>query len=322
LNVRPALPPDRIVAGNVLLAKPTTFEASLLMLLSAVLFALMAITIRLASKQLHAFEIAFFRNFFGMIFALPLIYRAGFSVLKTQRLPMYFLRCTIGLCAMLTGFWSLIHLPMAQAIAISYATPLFVTIGAVLVLGEIVRRRRWSAVAIGFLGTLIILKVWTFGSGIFNFAAGVALASSVLSASAAISIKFLSRTEHPVAIVFYMVAIMTPLSLLPALPYWAWPSLEGWGWLVATGFFGTTAHNALTRAYQMGDISALTPINFVQLPVVSLIAWWLFSELPDRYTLIGASIVFASTIYIAHREAVLARRAVTDAEIGPNSAAK
>jgi drug/metabolite transporter (DMT)-like permease len=291
-------------------------RAMWLMLASALLFGLMSVTIRLASAEIHAFEIAFFRNLFGLLFALPLLYRAGFAVLKTKRLGLYFVRCIVGLSAMLTGFWSLVHLPLAQAIALSFTTPLFVTIGAVLFLGETVRARRWSAVIIGFVGALIIIKPWSVNlSSMLAAGTVIALASALLSASAAISVKFLSRTEPAVAIVIYMVLIMTPLSLIPALGVWIWPSPISWFWLALTGGLGTFAHVMMTRAFQLGDVSLLTPINFIQLPVVAICAWLLFSESIDRYTLIGAGIIFCSTIYIAHRERVLARRIITDALI-------
>jgi drug/metabolite transporter (DMT)-like permease len=294
----------------------SAWRAALLMLASTLCFALMAIAIRLASSDVHAFEIAFFRNLFGLLFALPLLLHTGTHILKTQRLGLYFFRCAIGLCAMLTGFWSLVHMPLADAIALSYTTPLFVTIGAVLVLGEVVRARRWTAVAIGFLGALIILRP---GVEALSLVALVALASAALSASAAISIKFLSRTEAPDAIVIYMVLIMTPLSLLPALPFWTWPSGMTWLWLIATGLLGTLGHYALTRAYRLGDVSALQSINFVQLPIVALLGWWLFSEAIDAYTAVGAGIIFGATIYIAHREAVLSRRVTTDSDTGADS---
>jgi len=280
------------------------------MLCSAVLFAGMALSIRLASDAgQHAFQIAFFRNFFGLIFALPLLLRSGFGLLRTQRLPLYFVRCLIGLGAMLTGFWALVHLPLADAIALSYTTPLFVTIGAVWFLGEVVRVRRWSAIAIGFVGALIILRP---GFQHFSEASWIALLSAVLSASAAINVKFLSRTEPAGAIVIYMVLIMTPLSLLPALSVWQWPSPMAWLWLTLTGLFGTLAHIALTKAYQMGDVSLLQPVNFVQLPVVALAAWFLFDEAVDRYTIVGAIIIVAAISYMGHREASLRRRQITD----------
>lgn len=295
-----------------------TTRATVLMVLSTLWFAGMAITIRYAAVELHAFEIAFFRNLFGLVFALPLLLHSGLRTLHTQRIGLYFLRCVIGLTAMLCGFWSLIHLPLAQAIALSYTTPLFVTIGAVLVLGEVVRIRRWSAIAVGFLGAMVILRP---GHAEISPAVFVAFASAALSASAAISIKFLSRTEPANAIVIYMVLIMTPLSLLPALPVWEWPSAPVWGWLVLTGFLGTAGHWAMTRAYKLGDVSALQSINFLQLPVVATLAWWLFNEKVDEWTAIGAGIIFLSTAYIARREAVLARRLTIDADAGRDTAA-
>jgi drug/metabolite transporter (DMT)-like permease len=286
---------------------------------STLCFAGMAITIRESARELHAFEIAFFRNLFGLLFALPLLLHAGPALLRTRRIGLYFLRCVVGLAAMLTGFWSLVHLPLAQAVALSYTTPLFVTIGAVLVLGEVVRARRWTAIIVGFLGALVILRP---GHAEITLPALVALASAALAASAAISIKFLSRTEPADAIVIWMVLIMTPLSLIPALPYWIWPTGSTWGWLALTGLLGTAGHWLLTRTYKLGEVSALQPINYLQLPVVAALAWWLYAEAIDRYTVIGAAIIFGSTFYIAHREAVLARRVTRAERAGADSTAE
>lgn len=295
-------------------SQPLTGRAVVLMLGCVVAFSLMAITIRLASHELHAFEIAFFRNLFGLAFTLPLILRAGsLALLKTDKLRYYFLRCSVGLCAMLCGFWALVHLPLAQAVALSYTTPLFVTVFAVIVLGEVVRARRWTAIAIGFIGVLVILRP---DPDSFKLAALAALAAAGFSAAAAISIKFLSRTEHPDAIVIWMVLIMTPLSLLAALPVWQWPTGITWLWLVLTGALGTAGHLCMTRAFRLADVSALQPLNFLQLPIVAAIAWLLFDENIDAWTALGAGVIFASTIYIAHREAQVRRRQVTDPEIG------
>ncbi len=278
-------------------------RAALFMAASAVLFGLMAVCIRLASSQLHPFEIAFFRNLFGMVFTLPLLYRAGCGILRTRKLPLYLFRCVIGMVGMLSGFWAIVHLPLAQAVALSYSTPLFVTIGAVLVLGEVVRLRRWSAVLIGFLGMLVIVRP---GSDSFTAASLVAVLAAVMSASVAISIKFLARSEHPDAIVIYTTGLWVPMSLLPAL--WVWETPDGltWLWIVLSGFFGTAAHMAWTRALKLGDASMLTPISFLQILVVAVFAWWLFDERLDRYTALGALIIFASNVYIARREAQLA----------------
>jgi drug/metabolite transporter (DMT)-like permease len=288
-------------------------RAVLLMTASAVLFGVMAIMIRLASSELHAFQIAFFRNFFGLIATAPILYRHGLSILRTHKLPLYFVRCAIGIISMLCGFWALVHLPLAQAVALSYSTPLFITIGAVLVLGEVVRIRRWTAVIVGFIGVLIIVQP---GTESFSTGTLIALAGAVLSAIVAISIKFLTRTEAPDAIVLYTVLIWVPMSLIPALPVWQWPSPRVWLWVALAGFLGTGGHMLWTRANRLADASVIAPISFVQLPIVAVLAFIIFGEALGAATALGSAIIFASNFYIARREAQLARRAVTDPEIG------
>jgi drug/metabolite transporter (DMT)-like permease len=292
-------------------------RAIALMALSTVLFALMAVVIRLASKTQHPFEIAFFRNFFGLVFTLPLLLRHGTGLFKTQKLPLYLLRCAIGTVGMLAGFWAIVHLPLAQAVALSYSTPIFVTIGAVWVLGEVVRARRWAAVIVGFIGVIILLHP---SPGSFNAASLVALLAALMSASVAISIKFLTRTERPDAIVLYTTLLWVPMSLLPALFVWQWPSGITWLWLILAGLFGTVAHLCWTRALQLGEASMLTPISFLQVLIVGAFGWWLFDEAVDAFTLVGALIVFASSVYIAYRETRLARPTITDPAVAAGTA--
>ncbi|UXI70345.1 DMT family transporter [Tahibacter amnicola] len=292
-------------------------RAALLMVASAVLFGFMAVTIRLASRQLHAFEIAFFRSLFGAIFALPLLLHHGSTVLRTDKFLFYVMRCCIGIVSMLAGFWAIVHLPLAQAVSLSYSTPLFVTIGAVVFLGETVRLRRWSAVLIGFAGVLIIVRP---GADSFSAAALVALLAAAMSGTVAISIKFLSRTEHPDAIVLITSFLWVVLSLPPALLYWEWPNPMSWLWVILAGGFGTVAHLCWTRALKLGEVSALTPLSFLQLPVVVFAGYFLFEERLDIWTAVGAGVIVASNVYIAHREARLARRQTTDPDVAAGSA--
>lgn len=291
-------------------------RAVVFMLASTVVFGTMAVVIRLASKQLHPFEIAFFRNFFGFVFALPLLLRHGPGLLRTNKLPLYLVRCLIGIISMLAGFWAIVNLPLAHAISLSYSTPLFVTIGAVLVLGEVVRARRWTAVLVGFLGVLVIVRP---GGESFSMGSLIALLAAAMSASVAISIKFLSRTEKPDAIVLYTTLIWVPMSLLPAWFVWEWPRGITWLWIVLAGFFGTAGHMLWTRALKLADASLLTPISFFQVLVVAIYGYALFGERLDRWTVLGAGIIFASNLYIARRESQLARRAVTDPDISGDS---
>lgn len=293
-------------------AQASHLRAASLMLGSTLLFALMAVAIRLASETLHTFEIAFFRNFFGLIAALPLLLRHGPGLLRTTQLPRYVFRCVVGVVSMFCGFWAIGHLPLAQAVSLSYSTPIFVTIAAVLLLHEQVRARRWAAVAIGFLGVMVIVRPF---SGEFSAGTLVAIAAAVLSGIVSIQIKQLSATEPADRIVFYTTLLWVPMSLLPALAVWEWPRGIAWVWVVAAGFLGTGGHMLWTRALKLGDVSALTPISFMQLPVVAVAGYLLFGEAVDRWTAIGAGIIFAANAYIAHREAQLARRDATHAPV-------
>ena len=293
-------------------ARSQPLRAALLMLGSTVFFALMAVAIRLASATLHTFEIAFFRNFFGLIAALPLLLRHGPDLLRTTQLPRYLFRCVIGAVSMMAGFWAIGHLPLAQAVALSYSTPIFVTITAVIFLHEQVRARRWAAVALGFVGVMIIVRP---GSDSFTAGSLVALTAAVLSGIVAIQIKQLSKVEPADRIVFYTTLLWVPMSLLPALAVWEWPQGVVWVWVAAAGFLGTGGHMLWTRALKLGDVSALTPISFMQLPIVAVAGWLLFQEPLDRWTALGAGVIFVANAYIAHRESQLVRRDATHAPV-------
>ena len=288
----------------------TPLRAALLMLGSTLAFGLMAIAIRYATRYVPTQEVAFFRNAFGLLALLPMLIRPGSAPLRTQQLSRYFLRSAIGLASMLCAFWAIGHLPISQAISLSYSTPLFVTIAAVLWLGETVRLRRWAAVIIGFIGVLIIVRP---GSTSFTPGTLVAVGAAVLSSLVAIQIKQLTRVDSADTVVFYTYVFWVPLSLVPALFVWVWPTGLAWVWLVATGVLGTLGQLLWTRALRLGEVSALTPISFMQLPLVSLLGWLLFNETLDRWTVIGAAIILGANAYIAHREAVLARRAKSQA---------
>lgn len=286
------------------------------MFASTISFGLMVIAIRFASQTLHTFEIAFFRNLFGLLAVLPLVIGVDPASLRTQQLGRYFIRCAIGIGSMLAGFWSIGHLPLAQAISLSYSTPVFVTIAATLFLGEHVRGRRWAAVAMGFIGVLVIVRP---GSAEFSTGTLIALLSAVLSGIVAIQIKQLSRVDAANTIVLYTYLFWVPMSLVPALFVWEWPQGTAWWWVIAAGVFGTAGQVLWTHALKLGEVSALTPISFTQLPLVAFAGWMWFGESVDTWTWVGAAIILTSNAYIAHREALLSRRAASEA---PTAGAK
>jgi drug/metabolite transporter (DMT)-like permease len=275
------------------------------MLAAAVCFGGMTIAIRLASQTLNTLEVAFFRSLFGLVAMLPLLFSADRSVLRTTQLSRYFVRGVVGLLGMFGSFWAIANLPLAQAISISYSSPVFVTILAVLILREKVLARRWSAVALGFIGVLIILRP---GSAHFSAGTLIALMAAVLSALVSVQIKQISRVDAANTIVLYTYLFWTPMALIPALFVWQWPQGIAWVWVIGAGLLGTGGQVLWTHALKIGEVSALTPINFVQLPVVATAGWLWFGETVGVWTLVGAGIILIANAYIAHREAVLRRR--------------
>jgi drug/metabolite transporter (DMT)-like permease len=167
-------------------------------------------------------------------------------------------------------------------------------------------------VILGFIGVLVIVRP---GTDAFTTGSLVAVLAAVLSTIVAIQIKQLSRVDPADTIVFYTYVFWVPLSLVPALFVWQWPQGRDWVWLVCTGVFGTGGQLLWTRALRLGDVSALTPISFMQLPLVAVLAWLLFDEQINRWTILGAAIIFIANAYIAHREAQLSRHAETSAPI-------
>lgn len=269
-------------------------------------FAVMTGLVRHVSDTgMHPWEVAFFRSFFSLVVMTPWILRAGMAGLATARLPLYTLRSAVGMVSMLCWFWSVALLPITEATALGFTAPFFTTILAALVLREVVRLRRWTAVLIGFAGAIVILRP---GTGALDTAgAAVALAAAALQAASTIMVKTLSRTEKPNAIVAYMSIYATPMSLIPALFVWTWPSWGQLGWLAIVGLVGTLAHLCFTRSLSVADASAVVPIDFARLIFVAIIGILVFDQIPSVWTWIGSAIIFGSGIYIVQREAVAAR---------------
>ncbi len=277
-------------------------RAALLMLVSTVAFASMHGLVRNIGQELHPFEVAFFRNLFGLFALTPLFIRYGFAPLKTQRFGLLTLRALVNTVAMLCFFMALSLSPLATVSALGFSAPLFATLLAVLFLGEVVRVRRWIAIMVGFSGTIVILR-----PGIIELDLGMVLTliSSVVWAGALLIIKILSRTESSLTITAYMSILMMPLSLIPALFYWQWPTVEQLGWLVGIGIIGAFAQLTMTEALRLGDTSTVIPLDFFKLIWASIIGYFAFAEVPDLLTWVGGLMIFAGATYIVVRESEL-----------------
>lgn len=296
--------------SNALLAYwgrlPGNLRGIVLMLLSTVGFASMHTLIRIVSAEIHPIQIAFFRNFFGLIVFLPWFLKFGFAPLRTRRLPLHGLRAVLNVCAMFAFFTALSVTPLAQVTALAFTAPIFAALLAILVLRESVRLRRWIAIACGFLGTLVILRP---GLAAVDTGSLLVLFSAMLWGSVLIVIRVLGRTESSLTITSYMNILVAVLSFVPALLVWSAPSAEAWAGMVAIGVLGTLAQLAVAQSLKEAETAVVMPFDFCKLIWISIFGFVLFREVPDVFVWTGAAIIFGSASYIAYRE----RRAVPQA---------
>ena len=297
-------------------AVPAPVQGALLMTGAAFCFSIMNVLIRIAAEEVEPAEIAFFRNLFALLFLLPLVARHGFAELRTRHLGLHVVRSIIGLAAVLCWFPSVARLPLAEAVALNFTVPLFATAGAAIFLGEVVRARRWSATIVGFLGVLIILRP---GFTEITPTMSLPIIAAAFMAISVVLVKMLSRDEPVASIVLYMNLLLTPLSLGPALLVWHWPSLTVLGILAVIGAMAAVAHLMLTRAFTKADASAVTPFDYARLPFVAVIAFFVFGEAPDLWTWVGAAVIAGSAIYIARREAQVARERTASRAAGESA---
>ncbi len=258
--------------------------------------------VRHVGGELHPFEIGFFRNLFGFVAVLPLAVRGGRQVLVSAQPRLQLLRGAVGVVALMTWFYALSIVPIAEATALSFTASVFAAIGAVVFLGETMGIRRWAAVGLGFAGMIVILRP---GVSAVSPGALLVLLSAVCWGSGVVIVKRLSRTDSTVTIVTWMAAMMVVLSSVPALWVWETPTLVQLGWLAAIGALGTIGMLSFTQALKMVDATTILPLDFARLVWASLIGLWAFGERPDAATWVGGAIIVASTSYIAWREARL-----------------
>jgi len=277
-----------------------------MMLGAMLMFTVMGICIRLSSAHMPVIEIVFFRNALALVIMAPVLASKGVASIRMNRPKLFFGRAVINFVGMLSGFTAVTLIPLAKMTALSFTGPIFVTIGAALFLGEVIRIRRIAAIAVGFAGTLIILR-----PGLVDISTGtiLALVSALSIAGATLIVKKMTETERASAIVFWMVMMQAPIALVPALLVWEWPTWQAWIYLWGMALSGTAAHVLFTRSCGLVEVTSLQPLEFAKLPFAVVLAWIVFAEWPDVWIWVGGAIIFASTAYITRREA-MARRMV------------
>ena len=272
--------------------------------------AVMVSLIRHLSTTMHPFQIVFLRNIIAVLLFIPWLLHAGtswhdISALKTTRWKFYWARAVGGIIAMTFWFYSLSVVPLATAVSLSFTVPLMVAGMATIFFGERFGIHKIGALAMGFIGVLIILRP---GTENFNAGALFVIVSTIGWATSGILIKTLSRTDSPILIPFYAVVMMTPLSLPLALAAWEPITWEQWGWVFLIALTANIFQVALSHAISLADFAVILPFDFTRLIFVTILAYSIFGELPDSWTIFGAVCIMAGTVYSAWRDYTQHRR--------------
>ncbi|MSP68285.1 MAG: DMT family transporter [Alphaproteobacteria bacterium] len=276
-----------------------------LIVLAALLFAAMNALTRYVTAEVHPFVIAFWRNALGILVFLPLILRQGRRAFRTDHFGAHVGRSAINLLSMVIFMYALSVETLARVTTLNFTAPLFITIAAAIFLGERFRIRRILALVVGFAGVVIVLRP---GMIPLNIGGVLSIVSAATWALTVVMIKRAARTETGTSITLYATVLMTPMSLLVALPWWQWLTPEQFGIALAMAFLGTVGQWITAHGIRIADASLVMTGDFTKLIWVSIIGWVALGELPDRWDAIGGVVIIASVLYIARREQVVARQ--------------
>jgi drug/metabolite transporter (DMT)-like permease len=285
-----------------------------LKLTSTIAFFIMATALKIAAEDVPIGQLVFARNFFGLFPVLIMVGMRGELGLafKTSNPKGHLTRATVGLSAMVCSFTALYLLPLPDATAIGFATPLIVVVLAFFLLGEKVRIYRWSAVGVGFLGILVVLSPHLGEGELDNastFGAILGITAAGFAALAMITVRKLCETERTSTIVTWFAGASTVLALLTlplglVLPGQAWviPDTKTIGLLLLIGLAGGVGQILLTQSYRYAEASTIAPFDYVNMLWAIIIGWVVFSEVPVPEVVIGAAIVMAAGVFVIYRE--------------------
>lgn len=282
-----------------------------LMVTAALLFSCLNGIMRYVSDLgVPSFQIAFLRSLFALLVMVPIVMpavrRNGWRWLGTSVPGLHGIRGLAATTGVIGWVSALATLPLAEATAITFTAPLFATIGSALLLGEVVRLRRWSAVLIGLIGVLIIIR-----PGMVPVETGAlwALMGAAGMATAVLSVKALTRTEPTQRIVLYNSVLLTVFTAAPAALVWQPLSTEVWLLGGAMGAIAAISQMFLSKAFECADASVVVPFDYSRLPFAALIGWIAFGQVTDWITWAGAAVIAGAALYTARREQQIARAA-------------
>lgn len=266
----------------------------------------------LGQQGVPVMQIVWARLFFGAILTLPFALRiAGVKGLLPNMPLMHAVRAAFIIAATGFFFWALHYLPIADTLAIFFVQPLIVTMLSPIMLGEHVGIRRWVAVAVGFAGTLIIIRP---GFEALNPGVFLALGSGTCLALYLLLTRKISGSAPPMLTTFYTSLMGGLITSVIVLFVWETPTLEQWCFFVLLSFIANGGHYLIIRAYDNAEASLLAPLAYTEIVMATIAGWYFFGDFPDGWTFIGVGILIASAIYISWRERVRKVEPIRDFE--------
>jgi drug/metabolite transporter (DMT)-like permease len=269
---------------------------------AAAAFAITGACIKSAAEHSPNAVVVFIRCAVSLLVLMPWILRRGSSSVRTQRLGGHLWRASFGVLAMYTFFYAIGRLPLAEAMLLTYSTPLWVPFIAWAWIGERPPLVVLPAALLGLLGIALIVKPTQLSfAGSAGLASLVGLSSGVLAGCAMVSIRRISDTEPAPRIVFYFALLATLISAVPLLWHWETPSARDFALLVAAGIFATVGQLHLTQAYSWAPAARVGPFTYVAVPFSAVLAWWFWNEAIDAWSALGSAMVIATCVMVGWR---------------------
>jgi drug/metabolite transporter (DMT)-like permease len=280
--------------------------ASILIITSFVTFTVMGILVRSAAVRLPVIEIIFLRQIIAMVLLSPVFFTARYAILNARNAKLHIARGVTGIGAMTCGLTAVVYIPFADATAIQMAEVLFITLLAAVFLKETVGWRRWAATAVGFAGVMVMLG--PFSAGMDPYAL-VALVGAVFGAATVTTLRLGANADGTGTVIFYQGVIV--LLLVGPVAAWVWvtPDARDLGILLAMGLVFVTGQWLFTVAMRLGEASALAPLNYLRLILMSIAGYLLYREVPSLQTVLGAVLVVGSATYTIRQNARQRRQA-------------
>jgi drug/metabolite transporter (DMT)-like permease len=259
-----------------------------------VLMLVVAVAGRETTRELNVFQVMEVRSILGFFMFYPFIrMNGGFATMKTSRPLQHIGRNLVHYVAQLGWFFALTLIPLAQVVSIEFTMPIWTAILAASFLGERMTIWKISAIVLGLVGVIIIVRPAT---GEINPGQLIALGAAVGFGVSVAMMKSLTRTENTVAIIFWMLVIQSAAGFVPSLYVWLWPSPFAWGCIVLIAFCGTFSHYCMARALLYADATVVLPMDFLRVPLTAAAGWLIYSEPLDMFTVLGAMLILGGNL--------------------------